>query len=299
MPEALSDEDTLPDQKPLPDRVTMPLLAFITDQSMDEDYAHVAARRAGTGIRGSPPWGGRHRGALVVAGVFGVLVATAAVQTSRNADADGASRTALISRINTRTDSVSSLQDRIVELRRQNNDLLDQSVQLADTLESAKGLLETLQVDTGFVAVTGPGVRVTVEDAPSGEPDGRVRATDLRLLVNGLWEAGAEAVAINGRRLTAVSAIVNSNIAIQVNRVPLSPPYVVQAVGDVRTLQADLLATTSGLTFAALAEQYGFVVQRQNDDELVLPAAPAALQRLRFAEIPSTNDPENQEESAP
>ena len=56
------------------------------------------------------------------------------------------------------------------------------------------------------MAVHGPGLRITVSDNPDGSSDGRVRATDLRLLVNGLWQAGAEAIAINGRRLTGISA---------------------------------------------------------------------------------------------
>ena len=49
---------------------------------------------------------------------------------------------------------------------------------------------------------------------------------DLATLVDGLWQAGAEAIAINGRRLTALSAIVNSGIAVRVNRSELNPPYV-------------------------------------------------------------------------
>ena len=81
-----------------------------------------------------------------------------------------------------------------------------------------------LALGTGFSAVEGRGLRVTVDDQPAGDPDGLVRATDLRVLVNGLWQAGAEAIAINGRRLTALSAIVNADIAIQVNKGPLSPP---------------------------------------------------------------------------
>ena len=62
----------------------------ITEQSLDEDYQQVAARKAARGGGPTPP--GRPRlGAAAVGGrVFGVLVATAAVQTSRNADVDDA-----------------------------------------------------------------------------------------------------------------------------------------------------------------------------------------------------------------
>jgi uncharacterized protein YlxW (UPF0749 family) len=145
-------------------------------------------------------------------------------------------------------------------------------------------LLRTLEISTGFfVAVSGPGVRITVSDNPDESADGRVRATDLRLLVNGLWQAGAEAIAVNGRRLTVLSAIVNANIAVQVNRIPLTPPYVVTAIGDVDSL-SQLGTSTSGARFQSLAAQFGFGVERQNEDEVLLPPAPDAQLPLRWAE---------------
>jgi hypothetical protein len=55
--------------------------------------------------------------------------------------------------------------------------------------------------------------------------------------------------------------------------VPLTPPYVVRAIGDQRTLQADLLNTTHGAQFFALADQLGFVWSMDNVPELELPAA--------------------------
>lgn len=276
----------------LPPRVTLPLLALVTESAMDEDYRQVAQRRA-AGPTPAQPGTGR-RGAVVVVAVFGILIATAAVQTSRNADVDSASRTALTDRIDQRRESLAALRERISELRGQNADLADQFQRLAGPLGDAQARRQALRVITGFIAVQGPGVRMTVDDAPSGEPEGRVRATDLRLLVNGLWEAGAEAIAINGRRLTALSAMVNAGIAVKVNRSELTPPYVVQAVGNPRTLQADLLATSSGVSFQALADRYGFVVQRQNAENMSLPAAPASQLRLRSVKTADDEGPGKQ-----
>ena len=229
-------------------------------------------------------------------GVFGLLVAIAAVQNSRNADVQEASRRALIDRVEVRKESVSSLQDRIVALRTQNDNLLAQATTLTAAGESVDRARQDLGLATGFVAAEGPGLRVTVDDQPQGDPDGLVRATDLRVLVDGLWAAGAEAVAINGRRLTALSAIVNSDIAIQVNKGPLSPPYVVAAVGG-QNLEADFVETQSGLTFLALAERFGFLVKRDTVPSLLLPAAPPTLQRLRYAERPSATDQGDQEDT--
>ena len=214
--------------------------------------------------------------------LFGLLIALAAVQTARNADVREASRDALINRIDERQQEVTSLRDRIGSLRRQDDELQSTSARVQGQLADATVQLRALQISTGFVAVHGPGMRITVSDNPDGSADGRVRATDLRLLVNGLWRAGAEAIAINGRRLSGISAIVNSNISVQVNRSPLTPPYVISAIGD-DNLASQLQASTSGVQFQALADQFGFVVDRHNESELVLPSAPDTQLRLRYA----------------
>ncbi len=148
--------------------------------------------------------------------------------------------------------------------------------------------VERLAAQTGFGAVTGPGVVITVDDAASGEA---VRDEDLQLLVNGLWGAGAEAISINGKRLTARSALRNSGAAINLNGPPpMSPPYVVSAIGDNQTLQANLLETTTGLQFRSVAASLGFPVTMQNVDEVTLPAGPVRQLRLRYAVAGTAGD---------
>jgi uncharacterized protein YlxW (UPF0749 family) len=282
-------------REPLADRVTMPLLARVTGESIDQDYVLAARRRAAEGDPTSPRWSG-HRGAAVVTALFGLLVALAAVQTARNADVQEASRSALVERIDERQKEVSMLDGRISALRKDNADLEASDSRNRGALAEATILLRGLQISTGFVAVTGPGLRITVSDNPDGSADGRVRASDLRRLVNGLWRAGAEAIAINGRRLSTLSAIVNSNIAVSVNRSPLTPPYVVSSIGDGPTLQSRLRATSSGAQFQALADQFGFGVIPQNESQLQLPAAPDTQLPLRYAEADPPG-PRNNEET--
>jgi uncharacterized protein YlxW (UPF0749 family) len=232
---------------------------------------------------------------VVVTGLFGLLIALAAIQTSRDADLQQASRNALIDRIDERKQEVESLSDRISSLRRQTSDLQSTNSRVRGQLAEATVTLRALQISTGFVPVHGPGLRITVADNPDGSADGRVRATDLRLLVNGLWQAGADAIAINGRRLTNISAIINSNISIAVNRSPLTPPYVVSAIGDAG-MAGRLQASTSGREFQALTDEFGFQVDRQNESDLALPSAPETQLRLRYAGQES-RPPTNQEDA--
>jgi uncharacterized protein YlxW (UPF0749 family) len=274
---------------PLPDRVTMPLLDLVTREAMDQDYVHAARRRAyrekqahAAGVE-PPARRTALRGVAVGMVVFGLLIAMAAVQNSRNADVEQAARSELIARIDARQEVVDGAEKRTVALREENDGLRTLGSRLRGDLGEATVQERRLQISAGFVAVTGPGVRITVDDAPDGSSSGRVRATDLQLLVNGLWQAGAEAVAVNGRRLTVLSALTNSGPAVNDNQQPLTPPYVVSAIGDVRRLSADLLQTGSGLQFTTLAQQYGYLVDPEDAEQLELPAAPQGQLRLRYA----------------
>jgi len=260
-------------------RASTPLLTLITQESMDGDYQHVAERRAAT--TSDSETRPRHRIALVVIATFGLLVTVAAVQTSQQSGVSDASRNTLISEIESGRDSVADRQAQIVALREENVAQQTKADAANAAEQEAVSQLNQLRATTGFGAVNGPGVRVTVNDRPDGTE--LVKDTDLRLLINGLWEAGAEAIAINGQRLTARSAIRNSAVAIHVNVRPLSPPYVVLAIGDNRTLQADLLDTTTGLQFRDLADSLGFPVTMDNEDRLSLPAAPERMSDLRWA----------------
>lgn len=254
-----------------PGDVTTPLLDRITQGSLDEDYLLVARRRA----EGQPlaPAGRPHLVAAAVIAAFGILVTIAAVQTSRNADVTDASRATLIARVEAERASAAEEQERIGELQDQNIRLEAALEDVTTELQEAVGRMRRLEVRTGFVGVRGPGVRVVVDDAPNGDPNQMVRDEDLALLVAGLWRAGAEAIAINNQRLTVLSAIRNTGPAVHVNTRPVNPPYVVSAIGDPRTLQADLLESTYGQRFFDLADDLGFEYAMQNEENLTLPGA--------------------------
>jgi len=268
-----------PRNDPLPDHVTTPLLTLITEHSLDDDYRQVAERRGAPGDapNGRPAW----IAASVVA-VFGILVATAAVQTSRNADTADAGRATLIARVQDERSALAQQQAAIAALQRANIGLEDSRSQVGADQRETNALLRRLQVATGYTSVTGPGVRIVVDDAPGGDATQVVRDEDLALLVDGLWSAGAEGISINDQRLTALSAIRNVGPAVHVNSRPVNPPYTVQAIGDTLTLQADLLDTTHGQQFFDLADDLGFEYTMQNENSLTLPAAPGP--RLRHVE---------------
>ncbi len=68
------------------------------------------------------------------------------------------------------------------------------------------------------------------------------------------------------------------------------------AVGDTRTLQANLLDTTHGQRFFDLADRLGFEVDMENDDELQLPAARGPV--LLYARKGTSGKPDMKDEEA-
>ena len=244
---------------PRPD-ASMDLLRQIVAESVDPDYARVA--RAGRAPR-SRVW------ALVGAAATCALLVAAVVQHAHGEPSDQAQRvqlaqqvTALQAEIKTKKASVRSLNSDISTLQ-------------ADQLPAAQtAQLQQAQVDAGATGLTGPGMVVTCDDAPQARnSDGRVADTDLRVLVNGLWEAGAEAIAINGQRITVTSAIRSAGSAITVNYTSLVPPYRVVVLGDPATLPVRLANGPAGAWWSYLHTNYGLVWSVSTATHLSVPAS--------------------------
>ncbi|MGA8246169.1 MAG: DUF881 domain-containing protein [Nocardioides sp.] len=280
-----------------PEHVTVPLLSLITQRSLDADYEHVAARRRAAGTADHHPV--PRRTAAVVLLVFGLLVTVAAVQTSRNASVDEASRASLIDQIGLRRQNVAQLQRELARARSDQLGLQRAVTHQHTQLQATNAHVLHLGVRTGFGAVRGPGIEVTVSSAPGSDTSQLVRDSDLALLADALWSAGAEAISVNGERLTVLSSFRNVGIGILVNSRPVNPPYVFDVIGDPATLPAKLLSTAAGGQWYALKNSLGFRFDVRNGGTMSLPAAPQ--ESLRSARIagPHGLDTSTQGDSAP
>lgn len=96
---------------------------------------------------------------------------------------------------------------------------------------------------------------------------------DLQEAVNGLWAAGAEAVAVNGLRLSTLTAIRSAGEAVLVDFRPISPPYVVEAIGAPDELRRRFQGGAAGQTLSELTVRYGIRVSVDDADTLRLQAA--------------------------
>ena len=270
------------------------LLDHITATSLDEDYAHVAARRradaaGAAGVTGTPgvdeaPAGKRRPRSgplLVVLAVFGLLLTTAAVQTARTASSQERSRASLVSQVQERRAELTTVRERLRDDRRETARASRERAAALDAVAELERRARRLGASAGTVAVTGPGVRITVDDRPDARTQRQVVLDeDLQRLVNGLWTAGAEAVSINGERLTALSAVRGAGEAITVNFRSLRTPYVVQAIGDPDSLPARFIESAGGTWWLNLESVYQLRFDMSSEDSLTLPAVPLPSLRL-------------------
>jgi uncharacterized protein YlxW (UPF0749 family) len=264
----------------LPPQSTMGLLDYLTAHALDEDYAYASQRRpAPTGRSRRRRIGPVGAAALVA---FGLLVVVAGAQTSQSAANDARNRDSLAAQVSAQRERLSAERERIAAL--QVETALLQELQLAgdDSAQQLQQRVERLGVLTGSLAVRGPGVEVVADDAPNSDSDRtRVLDTDLQRLVNGFWAAGAEAISINGQRLTNLSTIRLAGDAITVNARSLRPPYTLRVIGDPDTLPARFAETSSGQAWLDLQQSVRLQLTISPREELDLPASRTTL---RFAE---------------
>ncbi|GHI51071.1 membrane protein [Streptomyces rubradiris] len=278
---------------------SMSLITNVMDHSLDDGYAEAAARRKSAGEGGLPKTLRAKLGLAAGLVLAALVVTVGAAQARVSAPVVAKERQELIDRVDSETADADRLESTVDKLRD------DVDARRRAALKSSGGSAEADLVGllSGATAVHGPGVRLVVNDAKeaagggdganpretSGFSDtGRVRDRDMQRVVNGLWASGAEAVSVNGQRLTALSAIRAAGDAILVDNRPLVPPYTVLAVGDGQRLSTRFQNSADGLYLHALEENYGIRATISTEGEVRLPAAPSVIVRTAQPKLEKT-----------
>jgi uncharacterized protein YlxW (UPF0749 family) len=267
----------------------MSLLTNVMDHSLDDGYAEAAARKKAAGASGMPKTL-RAKLGLAAGLVLAALVVTlGAAQARVAAPVVAKERQELIDRIDKETSSADKLEGTVDKLR----DDVSARQRAALKTSGGSGQADLVSMLSGATAVHGPGVKLVVNDAKEASTGGgddpretadfsdtgRVRDRDMQRVVNGLWAAGAEAISVNGQRLTALSAIRAAGDAILVDNRPLVPPYTVLAVGDGQRLSTRFQNGADGLYLHALEDNYGIRATIAVESDLRLAAAPSVIVR--------------------
>ncbi len=176
----------------------------------------------------------------------------------------------------------------ILELREQIQAMEGSGEGSAAVVKDLNDQLEAARIAAGLIPLTGTGIVLLLDDslepvAPdTNEADYLVGGRDLRAVVEELWIAGAEAISINGERITPTSAVIDIGPSVLINSAYLAAPYQLTALGP-RDLYSRLAASPGFVDFIrARAQSYGVRVSFAEPESVDIPAF-AGTVTLRYA----------------
>jgi len=260
------------------------LIELFTDH-LDSGYA-AAARRE----KDESPKARRRTTAILAAGLLllGFVLAIAYRATLRQAPDSERVRQALVQDVRDGSALSDSLQRRAQQLSGQLSRQRDAALTASRDGDRAAAEVRRLEEAAAQRAVHGPGVAVVVGDASgtdqvdpntgqrvpvSVDDNGRIQDRDLQSLVNALWAAGAEAVAVGGQRLAPTTTIRGAGEAILVDLRPVQSPYTLAAVGDPATLLPRFADSEAARRFQSYTGLYGIQFTVRAAKDVRLPAA--------------------------
>jgi uncharacterized protein YlxW (UPF0749 family) len=240
-------------------------------------------------LRRMPSWQVTLTGALLV---LGFLIAAQLAAEGPRVRYTSQERTPLIETAIGLQAQQDALRAQILELRAAIGDLeADEPGSEALVLE-LNAALEHARIAGGLIQLTGPGIVFRLEDAenPGYATDALVTARDIRTLVQELWLAGAEAVSINGERVTTGTAVLDIGNAILANSAYLAPPYQVNAIGP-EDLYERLTSSVAFVDFVrARVEPYGLRLSFAELEGVTVPAYAGTI-RSRYARPDASTAP--------
>ncbi|MFC9325758.1 DUF881 domain-containing protein [Kitasatospora sp. NPDC057015] len=188
-------------------------------------------------------------------------------------------------------DSLLRLSDVIRQRSAQNQQAQAQLAELQDRAEQLTqqgspadtARLDALQRASALEPLSGPGLTVTLNDAPPnataripgvpapGVNDLVIHQQDIQAVVNALWRGGAEGIQVMDQRLISTSAVrcVGNTLLLQ-GRV-YSPPYVIRAVGRTDGLRSAVETDPTIRNYLQYVQAYGLGWKVQESGELSMP----------------------------
>ncbi len=166
----------------------------------------------------------------------------------------------------------------------------------AELVKQLNQELERARIAAGLIPLQGTGIVLRLEDSiQPAPPDGNdrdylVSAQDIRILIEELWLAGAEAIAVSSERVTTTTAVIDIGGSVLVNSAYLAPPYHVTALGP-----PDLYDRLSGsdgfIDFVrARGERFGIRISFATPEDVEIPAF-AGTVNLRNARVAPSQSP--------
>ena len=211
----------------------------------------------------------------------GLMFATSA-STAQGTDLRAGRFSQLTDLITSTSNGVADQEKQAAALRREVAQAGQAAASSSSTVADERAKGDALAGAAGLEAVRGPGVTVSLDDAPrpkdgmpvaSRNPDDLVvHQQDVQSVVNALWAGGAEAMTLMGERVVSTSAVrcVGNTLLIQGRLV--GPPFIVRAIGDPGAMRAALQVEPGVALFQRYVDDYGLRYHVSAQGALKMPA---------------------------
>ncbi len=222
----------------------------------------------------------------VVALAAGLLFATSG-STAQGTDLRGGEVSELNGLIATRERTVRLQQEQLAELQAQVEALTEQAATRNGAVAATREAGQRGALSAALVPLSGSGVEIVLDDAPQSADGSRpadarpddlvIHQSDVQAVVNAVWAAGADGVAIMGRRLIATSAVrcVGNTLLLQGRT--YSPPFVVTAIVDAGATFDQLAASPQVDVLQQAVADFGLTFSVEARPEVQLPAYDGSL----------------------
>jgi uncharacterized protein YlxW (UPF0749 family) len=225
-------------------------------------------------MRAKPAW----RYAIPVLTLTAGVLFAASASTAHGTDLRGGDRTRVTELIAQEQRGYQDSQRRYGRLRREVDALGRQAGRRDARVSAEQRAADLLAPDAGLTPLSGPAVRVSLDDAPSDQPghpspdDLVVHQQDVQAVVNALWAGGATGMQIMDQRLVATSAVRCVGNTLILQGVVYSPPFRITAVGDPERLRAALDASPEVRIYRQYVAEFGLGYAVTTLETTTLPA---------------------------
>jgi len=227
----------------------------------------------------------------VVALAAGVLFATSG-RTAQGTDLRAGEVTELSELISERETAIARQAGQLADLQQQVERLTAQAASRNSDVAAAQSAGDAGALSAALMPLSGRGVVITLDDAPA-RPDGSlpvnarpddlvIHQSDVQAVVNAVWAAAADGVAIMDQRLIATSAVrcVGNTLLLQGRT--YSPPFLITAIGDAAAIRAQLAVSPQVAVFQQAVEDFGLTFSVRERPEVTVPAYDGPLD-LQYA----------------
>lgn len=228
------------------------------------------------------------RSLVVLAAASAGFLFVASAHTARGTDLRSTGRSRLTELIAAQQREVERLDTTASRLRTQIEQATDAAAVGSTRVKELTEANDALGVPVGLSALRGPGVQVTLDDAPRLQPgeqrpgnptpdDLVVHEQDVLAVINALWTGGADAVTVMGERIVGTSAVRCVGNTLLLHGAVYSPPFVVAAIGDPDRLVRALDDSRGVQLFRSFVAAYGVGYGAEPLEDLRVPAYDGTL----------------------